>query len=435
MPLDVRQTMWESACIISDHVRNTRRLSGQAPNALHFQFNGGVAPEVADHYARILMSGGLPDTANILDLGCGFGRIAMALAPLLGPGHRYFGLDPNVEGLAWAKANIGAHHKNFFFDRIDVQSGPYNPAGTQRGDQFRFPFDDESLDLVFMISVLTHVDLPTVRTYLLESARTLKPTGRLIATIFLLDDEVERLIAEGRSRFRLPAAHGPSRIEDPRRPELVIAHPRDAVQNLLKDAGFAQSRIVEGHWSGRQSAPMDFQDLLMASRDPDAILDPATRYPAEVGDAILLPADMADRLADFGDRNSLLDFIVWSVALSVNLLWWGERELTLAMANADGTVTPLSYDLSALLRTGIQFHHPSGTPDDSFHAIDEPGIVALLIKANGAAGKEDILSCMFEAARNGLVLRDRMQAGERFVLASSPRSVTIPDCPARKPLG
>lgn len=103
------------------------------------RFNGGVAPQMANHYAGILTAGGVPENARILDLGCGFRRIAMALARRPGPDVEYTGLDPNADGIIWAQQNITPRHPNFRFRRIDVKSKPYNPGGTEDGSSFRFP--------------------------------------------------------------------------------------------------------------------------------------------------------------------------------------------------------------------------------------------------------------------------------------------------------
>lgn len=425
MELDVRQILWDSAAAIADHLAWAATSSFDVPVDLEVKFNGGASPAVARHYGQVLDVRSLPDDAQILDLGCGFGRVAMELTRQLRPGQRYIGLDPSVEGIEWAQRHIGSRHPNFTFERIDVRSQPYNPDGTQSGNDFRFPFDNGSLDLVFMISVLTHVDLPTVETYLREAARTLKPaTGRLVSTIFLLDDEVDELIAAGRSRFSLPWSRGQSQVENPDNPELVIAHPRQAVLDILANAGFEQVEVVNGHWSGRQAPPMDFQDLLVADRATGAeYRHPVSgSSPPETRSAVV---EERIREQGFCSRDELLGFITWSVSVTLNALWWQDQGWSLVL---DGPGRPrLELTFEQVRSLGIP---DPRTGEDlcggGFHPVDDAGIVGLLLQAAGDPGREDVLACIHEAARNGFVVRDAMQDGGVLLLVGERGSRPAP---------
>ncbi len=385
------------------------------------RFNGGVAPQVANHYARILTAGGLPAKARILDLGCGFGRIAMALARRLGPDVDYTGLDPNADGIAWAQQNITPRHPNFRFRRIDVKSKPYNPDGTQDGASFRFPFDDASLDLVFMISVLTHVDLPTVETYAREAARVLKPSGRLVTTIFLLDPEVDRLLAAGKGHFALKYQDGECRVENPANPELVIAHPRARVLEIMDQAGFAKTLVVNGHWSGRPSAlPMEFQDLLIAGHDPQGITAPQDRsaLPAEAmtpAQAVLYARVIALTGAD---TVRFSQFITWSNALALNALWWHCDGFKLCLNDGGSAHTGLHFD--ALQKLGLAQVRPNGgTVPTTFHDLDDAAMIALLIRAGRVTGQSTLFDALVEASANGLRVLEMINAGVRPALRSA----------------
>ncbi|MDI6029434.1 class I SAM-dependent methyltransferase [Corticibacterium sp. UT-5YL-CI-8] len=322
--MDVFQRLWTTACAMEEMLAARLEWVDHPTIELEKSFNGGVSSHVGRHYSTILTSGDLPENARILDMGCGFGRIAMALAGRLGPGQRYYGLDPNAEGIGWAQHNISPRYPNFSFERIDIKSKPYNPSGQIEGSTFRFPFDDASLDLVFMISVLTHVDLAIVDTYAKEAARVLKPdTGRLVTTIFLLDHEVDTLLAEGKGSFRMAAPYGASRVENPADPELAIAHPRGMVLDILQSAGFAQTSVFEGHWSGREgSTRMDFQDLVIADRYAGKThrLPTHPALSAASIDPTLLP--IGDKVAELsgGDEQVFSRFVTWSNSVTLNAL-------------------------------------------------------------------------------------------------------------------
>ncbi|WP_169458016.1 class I SAM-dependent methyltransferase [Ottowia thiooxydans] len=426
--MNIHQRLWESACGIEDELAWRQAMPAQPEAALEMKFNGGVAPAVANHYSKIVTSGRLPEAAKILDLGCGFGRIAMALANRIGPAAQYVGLDPNVEGLAWAQRHIATRHPNFSFRRVDIKSLPYNPTGTVNGSEFRFPFEDASLDLVFMISVLTHVDLATVENYVREAARTLKAdTGRLVTTIFLLDDEVDDLLAEGKGHFTMGFGYGESRVENPANPELAIAHPRQAVLDILDRAGFAHHTVFTGHWSGRDSiSPLDFQDLVIADRSPGAVHSTASSIIPPVEDVSPGVQQLYDRITELtnGDEGQFGQFISWSNTLAFNALWWQHDGLTLALA--DDTSTEAD-------RWHLRFHTWSQLglenirPDDSaprgaFHTLDDIGMVTLLIRTERAVLRHTLLSSLQEAAANGLLVLEAIRAGKKLVLRS-------PDCP------
>lgn len=105
-------------------------ITAVAPESLQHKLNGGTEARIGAHYADVVVQErALPADARVLDLGCGFGRVALDLASRLTDDQAYFGLDPNAEAIAWARENIASRRANFTFDLIDVVSQPYNPDG------------------------------------------------------------------------------------------------------------------------------------------------------------------------------------------------------------------------------------------------------------------------------------------------------------------
>ena len=74
--------------------------------------------------------GGLKPEHDVLDIGCGVGRMAHPLAYFLDQKARYFGFDIVEKGIRWAKDNITAEFPNFEFQRLDIHNQLYNPTGT-----------------------------------------------------------------------------------------------------------------------------------------------------------------------------------------------------------------------------------------------------------------------------------------------------------------
>jgi SAM-dependent methyltransferase len=102
--------------------------------------------------------------ADVLDFGCGAGRIARWLAPqVIEGGGRFHGSDLNRRLVAWCAANL---------------PGQYALNGLQPP----LALGDRSLDLVYAHSVLTHLAEPTARAWLAELSRVLRPGGLALLT-------------------------------------------------------------------------------------------------------------------------------------------------------------------------------------------------------------------------------------------------------------
>jgi SAM-dependent methyltransferase len=137
------------------------RVTGAAAGAFHAA-GAAVAGQVAD----ILGANGRPLTAfrRILDFGCGPGRVISSVANLH-PAARLSGCDIDAEAIAWARENLG--------DVADFRVNPPEPP---------LPFADESFDLVYAISIFTHLPEEMQWGMLSELRRILRPGGVLLTT-------------------------------------------------------------------------------------------------------------------------------------------------------------------------------------------------------------------------------------------------------------
>jgi ubiquinone/menaquinone biosynthesis C-methylase UbiE len=213
---------------------------------------------------------------RVLDVGCGAGRLATPLARYLGPDGSYEGFDNNAERIAWCNEHIGGLHPHMRFSVANVYNGQYNREATLQAEDFTFPYDDGEFDVVFLMSVFTHMLPPGVTQYMGEIARVLKPGGRSMITWFILNEESERLIDEQRDRRRDPAqnAHdallshdfGVYRTTDPKVPEYVIAYQESFVRDTYSDSGLeVVEPVYYGGWSGRTETRHN-QDVVVARR-------------------------------------------------------------------------------------------------------------------------------------------------------------------------
>lgn len=206
---------------------------------------------------------GLQPTDQILDVGCGPGRIALALRDWLRGGGRYEGFDVREEAVAWARRNIAPGHDHIRFRHVDLSNPAYKAEGAVKPADFRFPYEGGSFDLVILFSVFTHLVKEDFVHYLGEVARVLAPGGRVAASFFLLD-EPQTIDAGNRTLAFVHRFPGYLAI-DPVVPEKAVAYPEAAVRELY---GNAELEILEpiryGSWRGREG-PMN-QDLIVALR-------------------------------------------------------------------------------------------------------------------------------------------------------------------------
>jgi SAM-dependent methyltransferase len=118
----------------------------------------------AAKFMRLAAEAGLKGKLDVLDWGCGCGRIARwVAADVVGRGGAFTGCDLNPKLVAWCQANL---------------PGRYFANGLQPP----LPLEAESLDLAYAHSVLTHLTEPTARAWLAEVARVLRPGGCALLT-------------------------------------------------------------------------------------------------------------------------------------------------------------------------------------------------------------------------------------------------------------
>jgi SAM-dependent methyltransferase len=219
---------------------------------------------------RLIEVAGLTPKSSVLDIGCGIGRLAVALTSHLGPEGRFEGVDIVPSGIEWCTESITSRHANFRFTLADVFNGEYNPGGHIAPIEYRLPYPDASFDLVVLTSVFTHM-LPAVKEhYVDEIARVLKPAGRCFATYLLLNPESRRLMEVGASDIRLKHPMGPCAVVDAKVPELSVGYDEDYVREVYERRGLStEGGIYYGTWSGREPSTRASglgQDLVLSAR-------------------------------------------------------------------------------------------------------------------------------------------------------------------------
>ncbi|MEH6607771.1 MAG: class I SAM-dependent methyltransferase [Halioglobus sp.] len=254
---------------IDSFVRATRGLSTQPrlslrvrSNGLRGQFGGQKFYNLGQLFATELvrLADVCPDS-KVLEIGCGVGRNAFGLASVLKHGG-FTGVDidkTSIDGVAGT--NLSRDH-GFRFEFIDVRNPEYNPDGVFEASDYRFCFEDSTFDVVFLVSVVTHILPPDFEHYVSEIARMLRPGGRIAFTTFLMNEGVEfdgRLFSYG---------EGPWRSTNAEIPEICVGYHLDYLCEVLASNGFdvaAKPVLSEkrGSLPNRPTTPLG-QDLIIA---------------------------------------------------------------------------------------------------------------------------------------------------------------------------
>lgn len=153
-------------------------VAGTSSRDAFTQVGSRAAREIADAVA---------EPRDVLDFGCGCGRIAAPLAALW-PRANMHGVDVDAAAIQWCGRNLRGD-----FRLLHPDDG--------------LPFADGSFDLVYAISLFTHMDEPQQFRWLAEVRRVLREGGLLLATTHspelayarpdLSDDQRASLAAHG----------------------------------------------------------------------------------------------------------------------------------------------------------------------------------------------------------------------------------------------
>jgi ubiquinone/menaquinone biosynthesis C-methylase UbiE len=212
---------------------------------------GGDFQAIGQEFRRHFIAAGLKSHHDILDIGCGTGRMASALADYVTTGS-YTGIDISKRAIRYCRERIPLG--NFRFIHAEVYNQIYNWRGV-KASEYRLPFEGDSFDFVFLTSVFTHLLQAEAENYLHEIGRVLRPGGICFSTWFLLKD-IENM---GIPMTRMNEVCA---VRFPKKPSAAIAFDYGFVESLYARNHLAIRNVFLGSWA--RSRGLSWQDIVTA---------------------------------------------------------------------------------------------------------------------------------------------------------------------------
>ncbi len=128
----------------------------------HKYYNESIetAKWLANHFKKHIVL----ENKKILDWGCGPGRIIRHLPNVIGNGCEYYGTDYNNQSIEWCKQNLN----NIYFNNNTLEAN--------------LPYEDNYFDIIYGISIFTHLSEQLHYDWYKELHRILKPGGIMFLT-------------------------------------------------------------------------------------------------------------------------------------------------------------------------------------------------------------------------------------------------------------
>ena len=234
---------------------------------------------IGDELAGILVEHGLTPDASVLDVGCGYGRLALGILHATDHRGAYLGFDILRRQIEWCRTTITPAFPKVRFVHLDVRNARYNPKGTLEASEATFPARSAATDLCALFSVFTHMYRADIEGYLAEIRRVLRPGGVAVTTWFVLDAARIPLAAAPDAMY--PMVHtldATTRYADATDPLRAIAYDEDAVRAMVAAARLEVVTVVRGTWAGEPGRTV--QDIVVLRRSvTDTRIDPGPKGP------------------------------------------------------------------------------------------------------------------------------------------------------------
>jgi len=200
---------------------------------------------------------------EILDIGSGIGRTAIAFTEYLEPEGTYKGFDVVKLGVDWCNSKIGKDFPNFEFKYIPLFNDLYNTS-VLKAEDFVFPYEKNAFNKIFSFSVFTHMQIDEIQNYFKEVHRVLKTDGLAFSTFFLYDDINEDHIST-ENKFKFPIKKSGYRLMNDDVKSGNIAIHKDKLKAMMNQEKLEVVKIIDGFWKDKSkySKNASYQDVVV----------------------------------------------------------------------------------------------------------------------------------------------------------------------------
>ena len=267
LPISWRKMLRKFYYLPSDLVGKNKRPFHVPPDGDNFIGPGDFEKIGQEFFELSKELGNITPGDRILEIGCGMGRMAFPYKAFLSEKGSYVGMDIVEEGIEWCRNRIAPNDSRFQFILADIKNDLYNPNGKFLAREYVFPFEANQFDYIFLTSVFTHMLPEEIDQYISEISRVLKKGGRVMATFFLINKNVEELIASKKSMFSFDVDFGSYRTISKQVKESNVAIDESYLLEKVEKSKLMVEGIHYGSWCGR-SDYLTFQDaVILTSHD------------------------------------------------------------------------------------------------------------------------------------------------------------------------
>ena len=267
VPPPLRRALRNSQGAVLDLIDAARGLDLPPHQLRGFVGDGSFTAAGEEHLRYFIQYGKLRPEHKVLDVGCGIGRMALPLTRYLDGTGEYYGFDPTAAGVNWCTEHISSRFPNFHFEVADMRNEFYNPLGKYLPENFRFPYQDNSFDFIFLTSVFTHLFPDAMRNYFSEIGRVLRQGGRSFITYFLINPESVALMNGGKRKLNFGHKLDGCWTAYPDNPEAALAFDEAVIRSHYQAGPIKIEELKYGKWCGRHGEYGGYQDLIIGLKE------------------------------------------------------------------------------------------------------------------------------------------------------------------------
>ena len=238
----------------------------EPPKGMIYIGSGDFIAQGKKHLKYLIDWTSLKPYHAVLDVGSGLGRSAVALTNYLNEKGKYCGFDVVKTGVEWCTKKITTQYPNFKFTYVDLKNDLYKSSGDEAAN-FIFPYNNNEFDLVFLMSVFTHMELNEIDHYLGEIKRVLKPGGKCLATFFYFDQSTLEKMKNRSTDILFESDKGHYWLMDDDVKSANICIEFEYLKTMIHKNGLDLEQNIDGYWRNfSNQIGNDYQDICVMKK-------------------------------------------------------------------------------------------------------------------------------------------------------------------------